>query len=116
MFISLLRKEIKTMGKKYVPSGYQIINIHLLSKEGGGYEIEESDDKEILREILLKRTHDETVNVKPILLRAVCEDYPFDVTTFPSLDMNTVKVVNGGLYIGITLDGDEKIVVEISES
>lgn len=69
MFISLLRKEIKTMGKKYVPSGYQIINIDPdieFDSQTGKLKIE-SDDSKILRDILKDSTEQKPIK-KPVLL------------------------------------------------
>lgn len=104
------------MGKKYVPSGYQIININVLYDNADQkYYVEESDDEKILKEILQKRTVDEFLNVKPILLRAFCEDYPFNITAIAVLDGVTIKVNNGNVFIGIILVGNE-LVVEITEN
>ena len=50
------------MGKKYVPSGYQIIAIKLNIDEDVGTTIEESDDSKLLKELLKEHSK------KPILL------------------------------------------------
>ena len=104
------------MSKKYVPSGYQIININVLYDNAKQkYYVEESDDEKILKEILQKRTVDEFLNVKPILLRAFSEDYPFNITAIALLDGTTIKINNGNVFIGIILDNNE-LVVEITEN
>lgn len=54
MFISVLKytERKKPMGKKYIPSGYQIIHIILDEDGESNYFVKESEDKEELQHLL----------------------------------------------------------------
>ena len=105
MFISLLRKEIKTMGKKYVPSGYQIINIELIDTESGK-KILDSDDAKILKEILVRIKNNEIKYPKPILFHIYYEGEPMLLTAFGAFEGASVSCRNNGYEILIDLDSE----------
>lgn len=57
------------MAKKYVPSGYQIINIDLTGKTSGIAFDPVTEDEKMLYDLLVKSEEKTTLPNKPILLR-----------------------------------------------
>ena len=57
------------MAKKYVPSGYQIINIDIAGKTSGTAFDPVTEDEKILYDLLVKSEEISTLPNKPILLR-----------------------------------------------
>lgn len=55
------------MAKKYIPSGYQIINLNV-TIDGGVITVKESEDEKILKDLLFV-----SIITKPILLNIVDE-------------------------------------------
>lgn len=71
--------------KKYVPSGYQIINIDLTDKTSGTAFTPETEDEQELSKLLTKHSNKEII--KPVLLTVILN----------SLRMTGFGVVTGGL-------------------
>ena len=85
------------MAKKYVPSGYQIINI-IIDNSEGNYFVVDSEDKTTLIKVL------ENVDIsviKPILLHCATPDY--NLTCFPLLEDYTLRFNSGDYAFAIAL-------------
>ena len=105
------------MGKKYSPSGYQIIEIDLSHVDDNGYLIIDNEDSKILYDILSKPI----LPSKPILLK----DVRLPIMGFPvivpnSLSLNYLSFSEGSLTTAscITInydDVEDKLLVSFSE-
>lgn len=94
------------MGKKYVPSGYQIINIVLsYDEDANKYVIEESEDKNILANILLKLSGG-VRPTKPILLTVDNQNDSYFDCSFANVGNNNIFLIRkGGSYYDFYFDG-----------
>lgn len=119
MFIGLLtnRKEINFMGKKYVPSGYQIINIGnidlsspLTFTKGDG----SNKDIQLLIDIVEEITNKEEILKKPILFS--CYDENRDSYYSGFLTQSSIGKLslfgNNNFYIQISHTGTNEIIIE----
>ena len=78
------------MGKKYAPSGYQIINITLIDDDGD-IQIQDSEDKKILEKIIKEK---QLFN-KPMLLRCRDDKNDYNLMGFVIVDEeNSFSITN----------------------
>ena len=78
------------MAKKYVPSGYQIINLNVEDKSSGVAFTPETDDEKLLLKILESRECK-----KPILLHIKTSSY--DLTGIAVFDTSTISLLSGNI-------------------
>lgn len=88
------------MGKKYQPSGYQIINLNLTGKTSGTPFDAETEDEKILLNIFQKILHQE-IQTKPILLSVILTGYTF--LGFPILSPTGINI-SDVRYDGLNID------------
>lgn len=90
------------MSKKYIPSGYQIINVFTYDDEGT-IKIRESEDKTILKEILKNGIN------KPILLHLNDADgsLGYVISGFATLLNNELYISTPDVYYKLKLVDDE---------
>lgn len=99
------------MGKKYTPSGYQIINIDVSARTSGIPFTPETEDEKLLHEILSSGEIK-----KPILLNVITSLYG-TITAFPIITDNSslLRVAFAGYQLSISVDGDDLSVAEVEE-
>lgn len=107
------------MSKKYVPSGYQIINLDLSAiTTTGGTITPSTEDEKLLLDILSKSSIQETAsNLKPILIH-IKQLGGYDITAFATLSSGAlcITATKYGLDVRIhTNDDINKLVVEFTE-
>lgn len=91
------------MAKKYIPSGYQIINLHAIDDGDGGAILEKTEDYETLVEIFKSRKI-----TKPFLLKLVDDVNSVNVVGFPTCAANVELFLHvGAAEIYISLSGDD---------
>ena len=101
------------MTKKYVPSGYQIINVNVLLDEAlSKYYIEESADSLLLKNLLISIPAGETIK-KPILLNVNIVVESITMCGFVTSAENVLTLKASGYECNITIDGDNELSVEI---
>ena len=93
------------MSKKYVPSGYQIININVENKTSGNAFYPETDDEKLLEQLLVNGCK------KPILLRLVTLVMG-EFLCFPVMLGGSLKITWNGGHEEIYADGSGKITWE----
>lgn len=80
------------MSKKYVPSGYQIINIDVSDKTSGTPFTPETEDEKLLYSILKSGE-----NKKPILLQIKTSGYLMSGFVVIDILAETISLVNGDI-------------------
>lgn len=105
------------MGKKYVPSGYQIIRLDLI-EDDGNLIVADSDDKKLLIEIRKESIIDNNQEpLKPVLLDINDTVNSYRVTGFGTWQNNAGLSIwfNGSIY-NFVIDGiTNNIVVTFTE-
>ena len=101
------------MSKKYVPSGYQIINLDVSDKTSGIPFTPETEDEKILHEILSSGKLS-----KPILLHIIT-GAPYEITGFAVKTDNSISLTFGNVGSSITeelsISSDKLVWIEYEE-
>ena len=95
--------------KKYVPNGYQIINLDLTGKTSGTSFAPETEDEKLLHDLLIRYGNDE--NVKPVLLSITTEQLG-TLVAFVIYVGGALKVMDDSMLEIITNDDDKLLWTE----
>ena len=107
------------MSKKYVPSGYQIINITDTDIDDDGYLILDHEDCKVLFDIMVHEKYN-----KPILLSFNSQENTLQLIGFANIYLNAITLseivisggaVSGGNSVAFNLESNEKISVSVNE-
>ena len=97
------------MAKKYVPSGYQIINIIIKDDGEGNLIVEDSEDKQLLVKLL--SPIELQPNVKPILIRLEDIENSYTMVGFGTIMGSSLSLYNNGSEYVLSKNGNNIDVV-----